>query len=64
MNTLELVLKRICELQKGDRFLYFGLVHVVRRIENERIYYSYENNGDNRFHSFGAKCQAKVEMIN
>lgn len=56
--------KRICELEKGNVFIYMGIPSIVTAIKGSCIYYRSvsDNATTSNRHSFGANCKAKVEM--
>lgn len=64
MTVPEPILKRLCELNKGDVFLYAGIKRRVVKISNEFIYYkSLDWKSRSSSDKIGAKSLAKVEMV-
>jgi hypothetical protein len=57
--------KRICDLEKGESFVYMGIECVVTGIGDSRIFYRShsDNSTTSHRHSFGMNCKAKVESM-
>lgn len=54
-------MKRICELTKGDHFIYFGIECIVKKVTEFSITYIHANWENN--YTMSARCQAKVEVL-
>lgn len=56
--------KRVCELVKGDVFVYANGEFKVVLIKDNRIYYKpYSYCASNLRSSFGIKCKMKAEIV-
>lgn len=64
MNVPEPILKRICDLNKGDVFVYAGIKRRVVKVSDEFIHYkSLDWKSRSSSDKIGAKSLAKVEIV-
>jgi len=61
------MIKRVCELERGDIFEWMSCIFIVRIVSDKRIYYSQYNDGEKvlvgKLQSFGNKNQMKVSFL-